>query len=445
MVKEIKRLLCMAFLFMFVMPLINSGPAYAEEWAKKIKIGVIGPMKFVTGRQQWWGAQMAADEINGAGGVVVGSEKYGIEIVKADSNEILSISDAVMAMEKLITVDKVNFVAGGFLTETVMAMMDVAADHKTIYIGGGGAPALCGRLAKNYDRYKYYFRAEHPNSYFMGICDLVLVEKAATKVREELGIDKPKVALLLVKTKVSDAIARVFKTNLPKLGMEVAGDWRVLPTAADYSAELNSIRNAGAQIIATFLSGPTGIIFSKQWGELRIPAVPVGYNNRVYEKDYWKNTAGMCNYETAYSMFSRVPITKKTIPFWDGFTKRTGQYPSFAAGTYAILYIFKEAIERAGSLDAEAMIPALEKTSYIGPSGKYAFFPKGHKWPHDLIWAPDYFKMVGIQWQNGELVTVWPDGKMYLTDKRWIGVKYKGTKDFKLPPWMVDYWKKKKD
>ena len=47
-------------------------PAYA---AKVIKIGVIGPMKFVQGKGHWNGATMAADEINAKGGIQVGSKK----------------------------------------------------------------------------------------------------------------------------------------------------------------------------------------------------------------------------------------------------------------------------------------------------------------------------------------------------------------------------------
>lgn len=416
-------------------------PVAGEE--KIIKIGVIGPMKFEAGKHNWWGATMAAEEINEKGGIKAGNDTYKIELVKADSNEILSMSDAVTAMERLLTVDKVNFVTGGYLTETVLAMQDVAADNKVIYIGGAGAPAVTKRIAKDYDRYKYYFRALHPNSAILGRINMVLLEMGGRKVREELGVKKPKVALLLVKTKVSDAIAKGISAALPKLGMELAGIWRTSPKAQDYLTELSAIKDSGAHIIATFLSGPTGVVFSKQWGELRIPAVPIGFNVGAYEKVYWERTGGMCEYETLYHMFSRAAVTEKTIPFYDKFVKKTGEYPGTQAGTYSILYLLKEAVERANTIETEAVVSALEKSDHIGPSGKYAFFPKDHKWPHDLIWAPDHYIMVGVQWQDKQLVTVWPDGQPALGDQRWKGVRFKGTKDFKLPPWMVKYWKSK--
>jgi branched-chain amino acid transport system substrate-binding protein len=88
-------------------------PAAAQE-TNEIRIGVIGPMKYSQGTGHWNGALMAADEINARGGLQVGDKKVKIKLVKADSNEILSITDANNAMERLLTVHNVDFVVGGF-------------------------------------------------------------------------------------------------------------------------------------------------------------------------------------------------------------------------------------------------------------------------------------------------------------------------------------------
>src|SRR5512139_1530740 len=77
--------------------------------AQGIKVGVIGPMNFMQGKGHWDGATLAAEEINAQGGLQVGQKKMKIELVKADSNEFLSITDATNAMERLMTQDKVNF------------------------------------------------------------------------------------------------------------------------------------------------------------------------------------------------------------------------------------------------------------------------------------------------------------------------------------------------
>lgn len=101
--------------------------------AKTIKIGVIGPMNFSQGVGHWNGATMAAEKINAKGGVNVGGKKMMIELKKADSNEHLSITDATNAMERVITYDKADFIVGGFRTEAVLAMQDIAMDYKDLY------------------------------------------------------------------------------------------------------------------------------------------------------------------------------------------------------------------------------------------------------------------------------------------------------------------------
>ena len=137
--------------------------------ADVIKIGVIGPMNFLQGQGHWNGATMAAEEINGLGGIQVGGKKMKIELVKSDSNEFLNITDATNAMERLITNDKVDLVVGGFRTEAVMAMQDIAMEYKKIFIGCGAAhPELCDRVATKYDFYKYWFRGTPFNSKFLG-------------------------------------------------------------------------------------------------------------------------------------------------------------------------------------------------------------------------------------------------------------------------------------
>ncbi len=61
-----------------------------------------------------------------------------------------------------MTSDKVDFIVGGFRTEAVLAMQDIAMDNKKIFMGAGPPirNSACG-LAKDYNRYKYFFRV-HP-------------------------------------------------------------------------------------------------------------------------------------------------------------------------------------------------------------------------------------------------------------------------------------------
>ena len=417
--------------FVFAMVFLFAVLSFTVVFGQEIKIGVAGPMAFVQGQHQWFGAELGTEEINAKGGILVGNKRMPIKLVKIDTNEILNVPDAASAIERAITRDKVDFLIGGFRTEAVFAMQDVAMDYKKIFIGCGAAhPELCGRVTKDYNKYKYWFRLTPINSLFLLKVDLLLVETVANAIRKELGIATPKVAIVAEKAVWADPIVGLGKTNLPKMGMEVVGEWRPSATATDVTAELSAINASGAQIIFTTFSGPVGIPYAKKWGELKIPAASVGINVEAQKKGFWEATGGMGNYEMTQNTLARIEITPATIPFYDKFTARVGEFPTYNAGTYDAILILAAAIERARTLDSDKMVTELEKNDTLGAPGRQVFTKE-----HDITWGPGYVTATGTQWQDQKLMCVWPVD--------WQGLTYKGAVKYKIPPWVVEKWKKK--
>ncbi len=241
--------------------------------AKTIKIGVIGPMHFLQGKGHWNGALMAEEEINAAGGVKVGKEKLKIEIVKADSNEFLNITDATNAMERLMTQDKVEYVVGGFRSEAVLAMQDIAMDYKKLFLGVGAAhPEICARVGKDYDRYKYWFRITPINSRYLVKVTLINLATVGGMIKKELGIEKPRVAVVGAKVMWVDPMIKAIEANVPKMGLELAGVWRPSQTTTDVTAELTAIQRQEAHIIFNIFSASAGILSSAACLAKVIPA-----------------------------------------------------------------------------------------------------------------------------------------------------------------------------
>ena len=398
--------------------------------ADEIKIGVIGPMQFTQGEGHWNGAVMAADEINAKGGVQVGDKKLLIKVMKEDSNEFVSLPDATNAAELAISRHKVNFLVGGFRTEAVLVMQDIAMDNKTIFIGCGAAhPKLCGRVKEDYDRYKYWFRVTPINSRYLVKVDFILLGMVAKIMAKELNIPKIKVAIVAEKAVWCDPIVGIAQKNLPKMGMEVVGVWRPSPVATDVTAELSAIQSSGANIIFTSFSSSVGITFAKQWGELKVPAAAVGINVEAQKDGFWAATGGKGNYTLTINTYARVKITDATIAFFDEYRKRFKEAPNYTAGTYEAVHILADAVTKAGSLDPDKIVPELEKTDRNGSAGRLVFTDT-----HDVTWGPNFVTSVGTQWQDGKNMCVWP--------VNWEGITYEGSVPYKIPPWVVEYYKK---
>jgi branched-chain amino acid transport system substrate-binding protein len=416
-------------------------PAYA---AKTIKIGVIGPMNFVQGKGHWNGATMAAEEINARGGLWVGKKKMKVELVKADSNEFLSITDATNAMELLLTRHKVDFIVGGFRTEAVLAMQDMAMDYKKIFIGCGAASdEICTRVAKDYNTYKYWFRQTPINSTFLGKATFIHLGTVGAIMKKYLHIPKIKVAIVAAKAMWTEGVVKVSPVILPKMGMEVVGVWRPSPVATDVTAELSAIQRSGAHIIFNWFSASAGITFARQAGELKIPAAMVGINVEAQKDSFWEATQGMGNYVMTLNTYARgVEPTGLTAPFMNRYIERFGETPAYTADTYAaIIYNLAPVIEEAETLNSDKLVAIMENREFAVPSGKFAYAKDAEgRHLHDVKWGPGYITALGVQWQDGKLKGVWPN--------RWKAAKgapeitYKGIVPYKIAPWIIEKYKK---
>ncbi len=418
--------------------------SWTVAFGQEIKIGVIGPMKFVQGQGHWNGATMAAEEINAKGGIKVGDKKMKIKLVQADSNEFLNVTDATNAMERLMTQDKVDFVVGGFRTEAVLPMQDIAMEHKKIFIGCGAAhPELCERVAKNYNTYKYFFRGTPFNSTYLVRAAFFHVGAVAAVLRQSLNIPKIKVAVVAEKAMWADPMIPAAEGALPKMGMEVAGVWRPSPVATDVAAELSAIQRSEAHIIFTIFSSSVGIPFARQAGELKIPAVQVGINVEAQKEGFWQATQGMGNYVMTSNTYARgVEANELTKPFVDGYVKRFGEVPTYTADTYAtIVYTLAPTIEQAGTLDSDKLVSILEERVYKTPPSTIKYMKDAEGRPlHDLTFGPGYATGIATQWQDGKIMGVWPY-KWKMTPES-PEVTYKGIVPIKIPPWMIEKYKK---
>ena len=385
-------------------------------WSQSIKIAVLGPMAFVQGENHWAGAEMARDEINKAGGISVGGKKRQVEIIKIDTNEIQSVPDATNAMERAITRDKADFLIGGFRSEAVLAMQEVAMDNKKLFMGVGAAHSKLGlNVEQNYERYKYWFRASPTKDTDLARTLFAVLGSLAEQIRKDLKKEVPKVAIVAEKAVWTEGLIKAAQTNLPKMKMDVIGLWQPSAIATDVTAELSAIKRANADIVFTIISGPLGIVLGRQMGELQLPAVAWGINVEAQKDGFWQATAGKGNYVSTLDTYAEVESTPKTIPFVKAFKARYNKSPTYTAATYDAIFALKQVIEQTGTLDADKLVPVIEKMEYVGTGATVTYDKR-----HDLVWAVGKTSGIAVEWQDGQKVPFWP-------------AQTKGMKPFKLP------------
>lgn len=432
-----KRKLSVGFFLLFLIIFIRAADGYAKS---HINFGIIGPMKFNLGQEMWNGAVLAADKINADGAVRVGKESMQIRLIKIDSNEFLNITSPTNAIEMLFFRNKVDFVVGGFRSEAVLSMQEVAMDYKKIFISVGSAsPELTRRVAQNYGRYKYYFRGGTFGNDDLGKACFLQLSYVADIIKEKTNTKRLKVAVVAERSRWVDELITAAEKKLPSMGLELAGIFRPSSVAMDLRSEIRAIAKTKAPIIMTWFSSDVGTTFVQQAMDFKLPAIILGINGALQSESRQK-TFKEADYVITVSSFAPgVEMSSQTKPFVEGYMQRFSHVPGFTAGgTYtAIACTLVPAIRKAGTLDADTLVKAIENSKYETPNGIHAYTRDAFGRPnHDIKFGADYVLPLGIQWQNGKIKAVWP--KNYKENPDSEPLTYKGIVELQIPEWILD-------
>jgi branched-chain amino acid transport system substrate-binding protein len=416
-------LLCLAFGFFGLS--FQGLEATAAE--KPIVIGSPLATAFLYGWDAERGIKLAVEEINAKGGVTVGKEKRPFAVEVIDTRDLepgVPVSDALLVVEKLILEKNANFIVGGPVrSEAALAAMDLLSKYKKVSILTTGVltPAYHARVAKEYDKFKYCFRISGEVAW------MVKGEfiPCLMGIKEKYGLNR----LFIMIQDVAHARAGggLVGKMAKERGWEVLGT-EVYPTGTtDYSVGLLKAKKENAQVILIWMDMPETSILLKQWYDMKVPAIPYGtIISAAEEPGFWKATEGKGEYAMASVVNAGNAPSKATpwtMKFVEAYKKKYGLEPEGygTSSSYMAVYVLKDAIERAGSLNPDAVIAALEKTDMMGVYGRIRFDPKSHQ----VIPSIDPKEgAVGtiFQWQAGKRVVVFPP-------KIAIG-------EVKLPPWM---------
>ena len=397
---------------------------WAAKQGEPIIVGAPVPRASAYGQNGERGMILAAEQINAAGGVNVGGvmRPLKLEIIDdRDEEPGVPTSEVLLAIEKLILQKKADVIVGGpCMSECGMAAMDLYARYKTIDIVSIGCytPSWDQKFAKNPSKYQYSFRASGSVKWYIKeAVDLL------AKIKKEYGFNKMFISIddSLMCRKAAGIVEKLAK----KTGWEIVGmDQHPIGTT-DYSVALNECKKSGAQILFIWAYSPETSILLKQWADMEVPALPIGFIGAAEDPGFWKATNGKGAYTiVTLSETGNVPtnVTPQAKAFYEAFEKRWGVPPrsTGCVSAYEALYVLKDAIERAGTLDKKALIAALEKTNLPAVRGTIRFDEN-----HQIIYGYDPKTSVlgcWAQWQDGQRVCIFPE--------------VAATGKLKMPPWL---------
>ncbi len=352
-----------------------------------VKIGAVIPLtgRYASGGEQIKnGYQLAVDDINGAGGVVINCQRMKLDLTILDDSS--DPTKTVQNMETLYSSNQVVAYLGGFGSDLHAAAAAIAEKNKTPYIGV--AFALYSIHQKGF---KYLF------SPFPKTPDLV---KTAFDMLDSLSPKPTKVGLFAEKTDWGAETHDLWAKEAQARGYQLTTDQQYAPGAKDFSTMILQAKSAGTQVIWSLPNPPDGLAMLKQMKEL-VYSPQMMFVIRAADGAAWSQNLGK---DGDYVL---------NMPGWNAQEKFPGvsemdqryqaKYNAAPQATvgpaYAVIQILADALQRAGSIDRDAIRDAIAATNLqntvIGP---VSFNPDGTGKVLDVV----------NQYQNGKQVLVWP-------------------------------------
>lgn len=401
-----KKIIFLIIASLLVLGLVLPGCGEAGPATPAIKFAILGPMDQIQGTHMMFGAEMAEDEINATTGKITsGATAFEVELVEVDTDEIDNPGGSRDIVIDALVADDPDVCIGGFRTEGVSTYIDDIKDAGKLYfIDGAATMSLVNAMDPDN---KYVFRGTPFNDIFLVNNCFLMFAMVAKTIQDEMGYygtvisnpsppptyvpywpnGKVQVALFAESLEWAQNMRQTTKDIIsgygPVFGWEFVsatghedGEWTVTDTESytNVQTALNQIKNAGAQVIFTIMSGPVGLTYGKAMGAVDVPAVSVGINVEAQDPGYWLGTEtdpgeyGANYHITMGTWAPNVTQTDSTEAFLDGFAaKWGGLFPVYTASSYDMIYTVKKAIEatNAATWNAETETATLDYDAVI--------------------------------------------------------------------------------
>ena len=376
----------------------QSDEASGSDEGGVIKIGVPGPYtapQAQLANSMKYGTEYAIDEINKNGGIL-GKQ---LEAVYIDTEG--KVETAIAAYLKLINDEKVDAIVGETDGFTMIGVLPTVAEANIPTIYSVATSNDFGRAIKDGNG-KYDMAYTLQNAPY-DMCRSIPMYLEKLMETGEYDPGEKKMAIVCEDSDWGQSVAQAYRDFAAEDDWNVVMDEQVTVDTTDFTTICSKIKSIDPDLCVFEFSNLTpAAALEKSYAELQMDALVIGGYYMQYD-EFNDMVGSIANkHLTAFSYLSN----EVNGQFREDLQSVHPDCQVNVAGlAYDAVYVYKEAVERAGSVDKQAVIDELPNTDFKGVLMRTVFEPETHY----AKTGPDYKMSTVTQYMDGEFIWLFPD------------------------------------
>ena len=305
------------------------------------------------------GYEFALKKINDAGGIKIGGKCYHLKITYYDDES--TPARAAQLIERLIDQDKVKFLLGPYGSPLTKAILPVTEKYRVPIVQGEAASRSLFTQG-----YKYHFGiVATSEKYLTPVIDMAA--EAAKKANKNPSAVK--VAMIYQDDAFSLDVREGVVEQIKKYGMNTVIDDRMPKDLNDITTFFTKVKALNPDVLLISGHEKGAATAARQMGEHKVEVPLVGVTHCESAKvvnDFPKVAEGfVCPTQWDETMKASDPLFGSASEYNKAMLAAHPEYkvvPYQTAQASAAVYVWKDAFERAQSLDQEKVRDALTKT-----------------------------------------------------------------------------------
>lgn len=372
-----------------------SAPAFAE-----VKFGALYPLSgglALLGEESYRGLELAVDQINGNGGVQG-------ETIVLETGDAVDNNQAIGEARRLISREDVKAIFGTYASSRSIAASQVAEMSKVPYFELGAVADDVTDRGLN-----YVFRT-NPTAFHMAE---TIIDMLVNGIAPELGVEPAdlKIGIIHEDSNYGSSVAKHQRAFAEEHGLNIVMEEHYPASSVDMSSIVLSLQNRDVDIVLQTSYQDDSVLFLRQADERGYKPNAIIGGGGGYSMVQTAEAVGVDTIEGVYDVdFTQYRINSEFAPgieeFVEAYEEKFGETPrsGHSLMNYAGALELLRAIDAGSGFSADEIKEAvLAMDVPVGGTAAGIGVRIGENNQNDRA------RMMGMQWQDGLLTTVYPE------------------------------------